>query len=93
MPAFHGRRLAQTRPLIDVLRQVARAHGAEPSQVALAWLTQFHGELVFAIPGASRHRQAEVNAGALGLKLAPEELRAIDEVSWRVRRSATLAAA
>jgi aryl-alcohol dehydrogenase-like predicted oxidoreductase len=88
MPAFHHRRLAQTRPVIDALRQVARAHGAEPSQVALAWLTQFHGDLVFAIPGASRRAQAETNAGALELKLTPEELRAIDEVSWRLGSTA-----
>ncbi len=78
---FHARRLAETRPVIDVLRTVARAHGAEPSQVALAWLTQFHGDTIFAIPGASRRSQAEVNAGALELKLSATELAVIDDVS------------
>lgn len=69
--------------MIEALQEIARSHGAEPSQVALAWLTQFHGSAVFAIPGASRRAQAVLNAGALELTLSPKELTALDQVLLR----------
>ncbi|MBN2362317.1 MAG: aldo/keto reductase [Deltaproteobacteria bacterium] len=79
--AFRRRGLERSRPLVDELRQIAVAHGATPSQVALAWLTQFSGDTVVAIPGATRVRHAEESAGALGLRLNEGELRALDERS------------
>jgi aryl-alcohol dehydrogenase-like predicted oxidoreductase len=82
--AFHPRGLEHSRPVIDVLRTVAAAHGAEPAQVALAWMTQYHGNTVFVIPGASRRSQVESNAAALDLVLSQAELRAIHEVSREV---------
>lgn len=95
LPAFRSRGLERSRPLIDVLRKVAASHGAEPSQVALAWMTQFHGDTVFVIPGASRRSQAETNARALELALSSAELGAIHEVSRQAasRRSRTAAPA
>jgi len=79
--AFHAKKLEESRLLIDTLKRVAHDHGAKPAQVALAWLTQFHGDTVFAIPGASRRPQAEVNAGALQVTLNEAELTAIDRAS------------
>jgi aryl-alcohol dehydrogenase-like predicted oxidoreductase len=78
-PAF--RDLEKSRPLVKLLQEVAKAHGATPSQVALAWLIQFHGETVVAIPGASKEKHAEENVGALGLRLSGAELAAIDETA------------
>jgi aryl-alcohol dehydrogenase-like predicted oxidoreductase len=90
LPAFHEKRLEQTRPVIDVLRRIANDHGAKPAQVALAWLTQFHGDTVFAIPGASRRSQAETNSGALGVTLSEAELSALDRASRRRGSGAAL---
>ena len=73
--------LARTRPLLEALREVGKAHGATPSQVALNWLLAFHGELVVAIPGASRPEQMEENLGALDFTLSQEELVRLDELS------------
>jgi aryl-alcohol dehydrogenase-like predicted oxidoreductase len=83
--AFSARGLERTAPLVRGLKEIARAHGATPSQVALAWLIGFHGEAVVAIPGASKPRHAEESAGAMQLTLSAKELSRIDELSreWR----------
>jgi aryl-alcohol dehydrogenase-like predicted oxidoreductase len=73
--------LERSRPLVDELRAVARAHGATVSQIALAWEVSFHGETVVAIPGATRPAQAEQSAGALAIRLSSAELARIDEKS------------
>jgi aryl-alcohol dehydrogenase-like predicted oxidoreductase len=83
MRPFRGKGLERSRPLIEELRKIAAAHGATAGQVALAWLCQFHGDTVVAIPGASRATQAEENAGALGLSLSRGELDTIDRLSRR----------
>jgi aryl-alcohol dehydrogenase-like predicted oxidoreductase len=77
--------LARTAPLIEELREVARAHGASVAQVALSWEVSFHGDTVVAIPGASRPAQAEQSAGAMGLRLSEKELARIDELSLQVQ--------
>ncbi|HVP69421.1 MAG TPA: aldo/keto reductase [Anaeromyxobacteraceae bacterium] len=82
--AFRGRALAASRPLIEELKRIAAAHGATPSQVALAWLVQFYGDPVVAIPGATRVAQAEENARAMALNLSEREMRTLDEISRRV---------
>jgi aryl-alcohol dehydrogenase-like predicted oxidoreductase len=81
MPAFGAKGLERTRTLIEGLRAMAVAHAATVGQVALAWLCQFHGDTVVAIPGASRPEQAGENAGALDLVLSKGELAHIDELS------------
>jgi len=81
MPGFRASGLKKSQPLIDLLKQVALKHEATPSMVALAWLTQFHGDTVVAIPGATKVKHVEENVGAMRLTLSPEELKRIDEVS------------
>lgn len=81
LPSFGRRGLEQSRPLVAALQEVAAAHGATPSQVALAWLVQCHGETVVAIPGATRVRQAEENAGAMSVRLGDDELARLDQLS------------
>jgi aryl-alcohol dehydrogenase-like predicted oxidoreductase len=81
MPAFRPRGLGRTRPLIEELKRIAAAHGGTAGQVALAWLCQFHGDTVVAIPGASRPEQAREDSGAIELTLSKSELEKIDELS------------
>ena len=96
LPAFRPKGLERTRPLIDGLRAIASAHGATTCQVALAWLCQFHGDTVVAIPGASRPEQAGENAGALDLNAlrgrADEDRRAVAPVWLTASRRATAGA-
>lgn len=59
-----------------VLEAVARARGATPRQVALAFLTR-HPH-AFTIPKAAQVAHVEENAGALGLRLTDVEVARID---------------
>ncbi len=73
--------LERTRPLIEELRAIARAHGGSVSQVALSWEVSFHDETIVAIPGATRPIQAEEAAAAGDLRLSSGELSRIDQLS------------
>jgi len=79
MPGF--RNLEKSRPLIDELTKIAKAHGATESQVALSWLVTFHGDTVVAIPGATKAKHVEENVGAMKLTLSKLELDRLDELS------------
>jgi aryl-alcohol dehydrogenase-like predicted oxidoreductase len=81
MTAFRRRGLERSRALVAALEEIARAHGATPSQVALNWLANFHGDTVVVIPGATSVAQAEENAGAMSFRLSDAELKWLDELS------------
>jgi diketogulonate reductase-like aldo/keto reductase len=59
-----------------VLAEVARAHGASPRQVALAFLVRRPS--LFAIPKASREAHTGDNAAAARLHLTPEDLARLE---------------
>jgi aryl-alcohol dehydrogenase-like predicted oxidoreductase len=80
-PAFSQNGLARSRPLVDELRAIAASLGVTASQVALAWLVQFHGETVMAIPGATKRQHAVEAAGALAVRLTEAQLQRLDELS------------
>ncbi len=75
------REIERSRPLIQALEEVAINHNATPAQIALNWLIHFQGEAVVAIPGASKVKQAEENAGVMNFKLTNEEMVRLDELS------------
>ena len=85
LPYFKQKGLEKTRPLIDLLRQIAEKHNASPAQVALNWLVNFHGEHVFAIPGASNTKQAESNAKAMKINLTDDEMKTLDIESRKLQ--------
>ncbi len=65
--------------LIAVMTEIGQGHGGKtPGQVALNWLI-CKGALP--IPGAKNAKQAEQNAGAIGWKLTPEEVKELDKAS------------
>jgi diketogulonate reductase-like aldo/keto reductase len=59
-----------------LLAEIARAHGATPRQVALAFLTRRPS--VFAIPKSSSVEHVEENAGASDVQMSPDEIEQID---------------
>lgn len=63
-------------PVRGALAEVARRHGRDPFQVALAWVLAQPG--VIAIPKASGLAHLEANAAALDLALGPEDLADLD---------------
>lgn len=80
--------LERSRPVAEALKSVAGKYGATPSQVALNWLMNFHGDSVVVIPGATSPDQAADNAGAMDFKLSGDDLACLDEVSARFRHRA-----
>jgi aryl-alcohol dehydrogenase-like predicted oxidoreductase len=70
-PLFLPANLERGAPLIAALREVAEAHDATPSQIALAYLLR--SPSVVAIPGASSVEQLERNAAAADIDLGEDE--------------------
>ncbi|NOZ72444.1 MAG: aldo/keto reductase [Chloroflexi bacterium] len=75
------RQLERSRPLIELLAEIAAVYDASISQVALNWLINFHGETVVAIPGASKIRHAQEAAGAMRFELSASDMQRIDEAT------------
>ena len=63
----------------EVLNEIARAHGASPNQVALAWLLH-RSPMMLPIPGTSSVGHLEENIAAASLKLSKEEYERMAEV-------------
>jgi pyridoxine 4-dehydrogenase len=59
--------------------EVARAHGATPGQVALAWLLH-RSPVVLPIPGTSSLEHLAENTAARDLSLSAEDLAALDRI-------------
>ncbi|MDN5767049.1 MAG: aldo/keto reductase [Humibacillus sp.] len=78
-PLFGIENLRRIAPLLDVLREVAKAHDAKPAQIALAWLLGLPQVVV--IPGASSVEQLEFNAAAADITLAAEEQQSLTEAA------------
>ena len=81
IPDFKPKGLERTRPLINLLSEIAQKHNVVPAQVALAWIIS--DEAVVAIPGASSSAQALKNAASMDIKLSDDEKHLLDEMSKR----------
>jgi aryl-alcohol dehydrogenase-like predicted oxidoreductase len=66
--------------VVEVLVEVAMAHGASPAQVALAWLLE-RPAVTSVIIGARTTEQLLDNLGAADLSLTADELARLDQVS------------
>jgi aryl-alcohol dehydrogenase-like predicted oxidoreductase len=76
--------LERSRKLINAMDEIATKYGVTIAQVALNWVINFNGEIVVAIPAATKVRQAEENAGAMQFRLSDEDLARLDEVSRKL---------
>jgi aryl-alcohol dehydrogenase-like predicted oxidoreductase len=77
----------QNAAIADTVRSVATRIGAEPAQVALAWVLAQSDRLgvpVVPIPGTKRVRWLEQNVGALDVHLDAEALQELDPLGTRV---------
>ncbi len=63
----------------DVLNQIAQAHGASPTQIALAWLLR-RSPIMLPIPGTSSIEHLEQNVAGASLRLAEEEYEMLSRV-------------
>ena len=71
--------------VVAELRRVGEANGGRsPGQVALNWVM---AKGAVPIPGAKNRRQAEENAGALGWRMSPADVAALDRAALPGLRS------
>lgn len=71
---------AQLYDIVDVLVEIAAAHGVSPAQVALAWVLT-RPAVTSAIIGARTQEQLEDNLAAAWLELTADELDRLETVS------------
>lgn len=73
-----GRRRSKQIDGFDVLTELARAKGASPHRVALAWLMA-KSPVVLPIPGASRPESIEDSSRAYEVSLTDQEVRRLEQ--------------
>lgn len=73
--------IEKSRPLIGLIKELAVKYNTTCSQVALNWLVNFHGEMVVAIPGATKESHARENTGAMGFTLSASDMALLDRES------------
>jgi aryl-alcohol dehydrogenase-like predicted oxidoreductase len=81
---FRASGLKKSQPLIEALEELASKYDASPTQIALNWMINAHGETVFAIPGATKVKHAEENVKAMNFSLTRSEIDELSNVSWTV---------
>lgn len=82
-PGVRGRqysgKLKEIQPLLKLMTEIGQDLGGKtPAQIALNWLICKN---TLPIPGAKNARQAEMNAGAAGWRLADDQVKALDIIS------------
>jgi aryl-alcohol dehydrogenase-like predicted oxidoreductase len=79
--AFKAKGLEKSLPVVQAVRKLAEKYGKTPAQIALNWLIQVNGDMVVAIPGATKVGQAQENAGSLTFVLSKEDIEYLSGVS------------
>jgi aryl-alcohol dehydrogenase-like predicted oxidoreductase len=77
-PRFKREVFDQNMELVRVVEELAADKGAEPAQVALAWVLA-KGDDIVPIPGTKRRKYLEQNVAAADVELAGEEVERLDE--------------
>jgi aryl-alcohol dehydrogenase-like predicted oxidoreductase len=68
--------------IADAVNRVAAERGAEPAQVAIAWVLEQRDQgVIVPLVGARSAEQLAVNLAAVDLKLEPGELELLDDAS------------
>ncbi len=64
----------------SILDGIAKAHGAQPSQIALAWVLK-RSPVMLPIPGTSKVAHLEENVAAVNIKLSDEDFARLDRAA------------
>jgi aryl-alcohol dehydrogenase-like predicted oxidoreductase len=84
VPRFSPQNRKVNQALVDLLNAFAEQKKATPAQIALAWLLARKPWIV-PIPGTTKLHRLEENLGAAGVELTPEDLRAIETASSKIK--------
>jgi aryl-alcohol dehydrogenase-like predicted oxidoreductase len=75
------RDIKRSNRLINAMDEIANASGMTIAQVALNWLINIKGDIVVAIPAATKVQQAVENAETMKFHLSEDEMSHLDEIS------------
>lgn len=78
---FKPNGLEKSRPVVMLTKELASKYNVTPSQIALNWLINYHGETVVAIPGATKENHVKENAGAISFRLSDEDMIRLEKES------------
>jgi aryl-alcohol dehydrogenase-like predicted oxidoreductase len=78
---FKPKGLEKSRPVVMLVKKLAIRYNVTPSQIALNWLIHYHGDMVVAIPGATREIHIKENTGAMSFRLSEEDMARLDKES------------
>jgi len=78
---FKSEGLQKSLPVIKLVKELALKYNVTPSQVALNWLLNYHGDAVVAIPGATKEVHVKENNGSLSFRLSDEDMTKLDNRS------------
>ncbi len=77
MPQFKKESFETNKPLLNLINLLADQHHATPAQISLAWMLQKRPWIV-PIPGTRHLCRLKENAGAVDIKMSPNEINQID---------------
>jgi aryl-alcohol dehydrogenase-like predicted oxidoreductase len=78
------RDLERSRPLINVMEEIASRYNATIAQVAINWLINFNGQIIITIPGATKVQHSFESAGAMKFQLSSDDMACLDEISHKL---------
>jgi len=82
---FKPEGLKKSQPVVALVKELALKYNVTPSQVALNWLINFHGDTVVAIPGATKEIHVKENVGAMSFRLSEEDMTRLDKESAKFK--------
>jgi aryl-alcohol dehydrogenase-like predicted oxidoreductase len=84
VPRFSEENRRANQALVDVIRSFAEQKKVTPAQIALAWLLAKKPWIV-PIPGTTKLTRLEENLGAAGIELTPDDVRALEDASSKIK--------
>jgi aryl-alcohol dehydrogenase-like predicted oxidoreductase len=84
VPRFSPENRKTNQALVDLVSSFAAQRKATPAQIALAWLLAKKPWIV-PIPGTTKLARLEENLGAAAVELNPDEIRALEEASSKIK--------
>ncbi|KAF8492232.1 NADP-dependent oxidoreductase domain-containing protein [Russula emetica] len=82
IPRYSKENFPNVLKVVDEIQQIGKRHDASAGQVTLAWLLA-QGPDVIPIPGTRNVKYLHENLSSLNVKLDPEEVRQVREISQR----------
>ncbi len=78
---FKPEGMAKSLPVVTLVKELAQKYNVTPAQIGLNWILNFNGDMVVAIPGATKESHVKENVGAMSFKMSDEDMDKLDKIS------------